>query len=130
MVMVDSSVWIDLLKNRETVETQAFERLAAEEEIIIGDLILFEVLRGVRPLDRVEKIKSHLLTFPVHTIGGVDTVLEAVHNSLLMNARGVQVRAIDCLIATFCIISGSRLLTSDHDFYPFADVLGLRLAGQ
>jgi predicted nucleic acid-binding protein len=37
---------------------------------------------------------------------------------------------VDCLIATFCLLSGSRLLTSDHHFQPFVDTLGLAMAEQ
>lgn len=128
MVIVDSSVWIDLLRKRETPETVAFERIAAEEEVGLGDLILFEVLQGVTPASRVEKVKSHLLTFHVFTMGGRDLALEAVHNAHLLRSQGVQVATVDCLIATFCILSGSRLLTSDRHFQPFVDALGLVMA--
>jgi hypothetical protein len=128
MVIVDSSVWIDLLRKRETPETLAFERLAAEEEIGLGDLILYEVLQGVTPTDRVEKVKSYLLTFHVFTMGGRDLALEAVHNAHVLRAQGIQVATIDCLIATFCLLSGSRLLTSDHHLRPFVDALGLAMA--
>ena len=96
MVIVDSSVWIDLLRKRETPETLAFERLAAEEEIGLGDLVLYEVLQGVTPADRVEKVKSYLLAFDVFTMGGRDLALEAVHNAHAMRAQGIQVATIDC----------------------------------
>lgn len=128
MVIVDSSVWIDLLRERETRETIAFERLAAEEEIGLGDLVLYEVLQGVTPANRIEKVKSYMLSFDVFTMGGRDLALEAVHNAHVMRARGIQVAMVDCLIATFCIVSGSRLLSSDHHFQPFVDTLGLVMA--
>jgi hypothetical protein len=127
MVIVDSSVWIDLLRNRETAETLAFERLAAEEEIGLGDLVLYEVLQGVKPAGRLEKVKSYMLTFDVFTMGGRDLALEAVHSAHILRAKGIQVSMVDCLIATFCIVSGSRLLTSDRHFGPFVDALGLAL---
>ena len=128
MVIVDSSVWIDLLRKRETSETIAFERLAAEEEIGLGDLVLYEVLQGVTPANRIEKVKSYMLNFDVFTMGGRDLALEAVHNAHVMRARGIQVAMVDCLIATFCIVSGSRLLSSDRHFQPFVDTLGLVMA--
>lgn len=128
MVIVDSSVWIDLLRNRETPETLKFEQTATEEEIGLGDLILYEVLQGVTPANRVEKVKSYLLTFSVFTMGGRDLALEAVHNARVMRAKGIQIATVDCLIATFCIISGSKLLTSDRHFQPFVDSLGLVMA--
>jgi predicted nucleic acid-binding protein len=125
MEIVDSSVWIDLLRDRETPETAAFERIAAEEEIALADLILYEVLRGVKPPELLEKVKSKLLTFSIFTMGARDLALEAVSNARTLRARGVQAGTVDCLIATFCIISGSRLLSSDHHFQPFVDHLGL-----
>lgn len=129
MVIVDSSVWIDLLRKRETSETIAFERLAAEEEIGLGDLILYEVLQGVTPANRIEKVKAHMLNFDVFTMGGRDLALEAVHNAHVIRGGGIQVAMVDCLIATFCIVSGSRLLSSDQHFQPFVDALGLVMAG-
>lgn len=128
MVIVDSSVWIDLLRKSETPETIAFERLAADEEIGLGDLVLYEVLQGVTPANMVEKVKSYMLTFDIFTMGGRDLALEAVHNAHIMRAQGIQVAIIDCLIATFCIVSGSRLLSSDRHFQPFVDILGLVMA--
>lgn len=127
MVIVDSSVWIDILRRHETPETDAFERLAATDEIGLGDLILYEVLQGVSPNNRFEKVKSHLLAFSVFTMCGRDLALEAVQYARLLRSKGVQVGSVDCLIATFCIISGSRLLSSDHHFEVFRDHLGLAL---
>ena len=127
-MIVDSSVWIDLLRKRETPETIAVERIAAEEEIGLGDLILYEVLQGITPASRIEKVKSHMLSFHVFTMGGRDLALEAVHNAHVMRAQGIQVARVDCLIATFCIASGSRLLSSDRHFQPFVDTLGLVMA--
>src|ERR1035437_3720549 len=100
MVIVDSCVWIDLLRGSKTPETIAFKRIAAEESIGLGDLILFEVLQGVRPEDRVEKIKSKMLVFPVFTMGGRDLALEAALYARVMRSQGVQVSTIDCMIAT------------------------------
>jgi predicted nucleic acid-binding protein len=129
MVIVDSSVWIDLLKDRETAATQAFDEIAAREKIALGDLILYEVLQGVMPAERTDKVKQYLLRYHMFTMGGRDLILEAVHNSHALRAKGFQPGTVDCLIATLCMITGSKLLTSDHHFQPFVDILGLELVG-
>ena len=126
-MIVDSSVWVDLIRGRETPETAAFARLAGVEEIGVGDLILYEVLQGVSPASKFEKVKSGMLAFPVFDMGGRDLALEAVHNARTLRSKGIQVATIDCIIATFCIMSGSRLLTSDHHFQPFEELLGVVL---
>ena len=128
MVIVDSSVWIDLLRKRETPETVAFKRIASSEDIGLGDLILYEVLQGVNPPERLRKIERHLLTFKILPMGGRDLVLDAVRNAQALRTHGVQPATVDCLIATFCIRSGCQLLSSDHHFQPFVDVLGLLMA--
>ena len=128
MVIVDSSVWIDLFRKRETPQTATFYRLVGSESIGLGDLVLYEVLQGVDPAERIEKAKSYLLKFVLFTMGGRDMVLEAVRNAQVLRARGFQPGTVDCLIVTLCLITGSKLLTSDRHFQPFADILGLELA--
>ena len=128
MLIVDSSVWIDLLRARETPETATFERLAAIEEIGLGDLMLYEVLQGVTPQGESEAVRPKLLAFSVLTMGGRDIAIQAARHSQLLRTSGFQVGTVDCLIATFCIVSSLRLLTSDRHFQPFADILGLSLA--
>lgn len=129
MVIVDSSVWIDFLRKHETPEVVILNSLAQGEDVGMGDLILYEVLQGVSPAQRFDRVKSYMLRFQVFTMGGRDMVLEAIHNAQSLRAKGVQPGAVDCLVATLCIVTGSQLLTSDHHFQPFADILGLELAG-
>ena len=127
MVIVDSSVWIDMFRKRETPQTISFYRLVGSESMGLGDLVLYEVLRGVTSPERIEKVKSYLLKFTVFTMGGRDMVLQAIHNAHSLRAKGFQPGTVDCLIATLSIVTGSRLLTSDHHFQPFVDILGLEL---
>jgi len=128
MVIVDSSVWIDLLRKRETPETIVFKRVAASEDIGLGDLILYEVLQGVSPPRRLQKIGRYLMTFRIFPMGGRSLVLDAIRNVQVLRTHGIQPATVDCLIATFCIRSGSRLLSSDRHFQPFVDLLGLKMA--
>ena len=46
MILVDSSVWIDFFCNRPTPQAQWLDHHLAVEEVVVGDLILAEVLRG------------------------------------------------------------------------------------
>jgi len=107
------------------LETLAFEHVANEEEIGLGDLTLFEVLKGITYPEQYEKVKSHLLKFNVFIMGGKDLILEAITNARRLQVQGIQVATIDCLIATFYLVSGCRLLSADHHFQPFVDKLGL-----
>ena len=139
-VLVDSSVWIDHLRGVRTRETEILDRLLASldpelalydgeapADLLIGDLILCEVLRGIPDAREHAAVKEILLSFEVMTIGGVDLGLEAADRYRALRRRGVTVRkTIDLLIGTYCIVRDCVLLHSDRDFDPMTRHLGLR----
>lgn len=126
MIVVDSSVWIDFLRNQATPQTARLEQWLGQRPIAIGDLMLTEVLQGI-PADRdFDKARNLFAAFPVIVIGGEAVALEAARNYRKLRALGVTVRkTIDTLIATRCIADGHELLFSDRDFAPFVTHLGL-----
>jgi|WetSurMetagenome_2_1015567.scaffolds.fasta_scaffold139101_2 predicted nucleic acid-binding protein len=127
MVIVDSSVWIDLLQGKETRQTLLFEQRAALQEIGLPDLVLYEILQGVKDPAKFAKIKTRLLVFPLLDTAGKEIALKAAENSLALRRRGISVKTIDCLLATFCIQHQHAFLTSDSDFIPYTEHLGLTL---
>jgi predicted nucleic acid-binding protein len=137
-VFVDSSVWIDHLRGAVTPGTRALRRLldaldpdTGEDdpaEILVGDLVLLEVLRGVSDDRQYDATRSALLAFPQVRIGGTATALAAVDHDRSLRRRGVTVRKpVDCLIAAWCIARRVPLLHADRDFAPFAEHCGLQV---
>jgi predicted nucleic acid-binding protein len=126
MILVDSSVWIDYFRDRDTPEVQRLDRLLGDEALAMGDLILTEVLQGFDS-DRDFNRALHLFsTLEPVMIGGEDAAVEAARNFRHLRRLGVTVRkTIDTLIATRCIMDDHALLFSDRDFEPFVDHLGL-----
>jgi hypothetical protein len=99
----------------------------APVDLLIGDLILCEVLRGIPDARERAAVKEVLLSFEVVTVGGVELALEAADRYRALRQRGVTVRkTIDLLIGTYCIVKDCVLLHSDRDFDPMARHLGLR----
>lgn len=129
MILVDSSVWIDYLRNTASPQTELLEQLFQREPLAVGDLILTEVLQGCES-ERVFAVARDLLSeLHVVTICDRDIAIEAARNFRRLRARGITVRkTIDTLIATRCIADASPLLYSDRDFDPFVAHLGLRSA--
>ena len=136
-VLVDSSVWIDHLRGVATPEARKLRRLldaldpdAGEDDpadILVGDLVLLEVLRGVLDDRQHEATRRALLAFPQVHLGGTETALAAVDCYRILRRRGSTVRkAVDCLIAAWCILHRVELLHADRDFLPFAQHCGLR----
>jgi predicted nucleic acid-binding protein len=139
-VLIDSSVWIDHLRGVRTRETVILGALLAwldpEEnlgdrgtpvDLLIGDLVLCEVLRGIPDPREYVAVKDVLLSFEMVTIGGADLALEAADHYRALRRLGVTVRkTIDLLIGTYCIAKECALLHSDRDFDPMTQHRGLR----
>jgi predicted nucleic acid-binding protein len=138
-VLIDGSVWIEHLRGARTRETGILDRLlasldpelglydgAAPTDLLIGNLVLCEVLRGIPDAREHAVVKEVSLSFEVVTIGGVDLALEAADRYRALGRRGVTIRkTIDLLIGTYCI-RDCVLLHSDRDFDPMTRHLGLR----
>lgn len=130
MILVDSSVWIDTLAGRDTVQTRALQGIVtAELTVGVGDLVLMEVLQGTRGHAGYHTALQHLSAFDVVQISDARIALAAALNYRHLRDKGITIRkTIDTLIATRCILDRLPLLYSDRDFDPFVQHLGLRSA--
>ncbi len=140
-LLIDSSVWIDHLRGRRTRETLllhdwlepdpllAVADTVVRPQILMGDLILCEVLRGIDDDAQATRVRRILLAFTQVRLGGIEVALAAAEHYRALRRLGITVRkAIDCLIAAWCIGDGATLLHADRDFHPFAVHRGLRVA--
>lgn len=126
MVIVDSSVWIDYLHNTVNPQTDWLEEALGHRSIGLTNLILCEVLQGVRHENRFRLAQRTLLTLPVFDLAGTSLSIAAARNYRVLQRRGITIRrTIDCLIATFCIANNFALLHRDRDFDPFEQHLNL-----
>jgi predicted nucleic acid-binding protein len=129
MVVVDSGVWIDFFNGADTPERPTLRGLLArgEAELIVPDLVLYEVLRGFRRERDFLQAESLMLSMTVESTGGQALAQRAAVHYRSLRAVGVTVRsAIDVLIASFCIDRGYTLLHRDADFHAFEELRGLR----
>jgi predicted nucleic acid-binding protein len=126
MVIVDSSVWIDYFRNEETEQTAWLNSSLGLRSVGLTNLILCEVLQGVRDERRLRNTLNFLAALPIFDLPGTGIAIASAHNYRLLRDRGIKVRStIDCLIATFCILEGHQLLHRDRDFDSFEEHLKL-----
>jgi hypothetical protein len=91
-----------------------------------ADLILLEVLRGFEDDLQYARVRRQMVRLPRHEILNSSVALQAVTHYRTLRKRGITVRkAVDCIIATYCIEHRLPLLHSDRDFDPFEEHLGL-----
>lgn len=127
MILVDSSVWIDYFNGKPTWQTDLLDNYLSNVPIIMGDLILTEVLQGVKSDKEFETVRSFLSTLPFRQMGGYNVAVHSAQNYRKLCRAGITVRkTIDIIIATFCIIEGFTLLHDDHDFDPIASHFPLK----
>lgn len=126
MIIVDTTVWVDYLRGARNAQTEWLELEAGRRRLGLTDLILCEVLQGVRSDREFGQVRMELQRFELFENGGEKLAVAAARNFRIMRENGRTVRkTIDCLIATFCITNGHDLLHRDRDFDAFEDILGL-----
>lgn len=129
MILVDTSVWIDLFNHPESPYAQKLKCLIEEDEgLCICDIVLTEVLQGIKD-DRIfEEVKDSLLKFPIVKAIGLETYILAANIYRLCRKKGKPLgKTIDALIAAVAIENNLTLFSRDKDFLRIADCSGLKI---
>jgi predicted nucleic acid-binding protein len=128
MVIVDTTVWIDYLRGAENPETSWLDQELTRQRLGLTDLILCEVLQGIREDTLFGQVRDELLAFHLFETGGKELAIASALNFRTLRSQGYTIRrTIDCLIATFCLQAGHELLHRDRDFDAFEKALGLQV---
>ena len=127
MILVDSSVWIDHLNNVATEPVRRLRELIPSIPLLIGDLIMCEVLQGLRSEREARLVERGLRRFEAVSLLDPELAVQAAANYRLLRSRGHTIRkTIDIIIGMFCIARGHVLLHDDRDFEPMVQFLGLQ----
>ena len=127
MVVVDTSVWVDFLNGRRCRQTDLLDDLLTGEFVLTGDLIVAEVLQGIRTDAGYQRTLDALNGLPYTDMLGRDVAVSSAANFRTLRQKGVTIRkTIDVMIATFCVHNGLPLLHRDRDFDAMAAHIGLR----
>jgi predicted nucleic acid-binding protein len=128
MIVVDSSVWISRLHGFDTPETQKFDDVDDFDDIILGDIVLLEILRGAQNDQNAANIRRTLGRYEVVPMLSADLAVKAAHNYRKLREHGKTIsKTPDLIIGTYCIEHGHSLLQRDKDYLPMAEHLGLKL---
>ena len=129
MIVVDTSVWIDVLNDNATPQAAWCVALIERgEPVALTDVVLTEVLQGLRSDREVRAVERHLRAFPVLRLEGLDDFAFAAQLYRTARRAGVTIRkTIDCLIAAPCVRTNAPLLHADSDFDLLAACTPLRI---
>jgi len=128
-VVVDTSVWIDLLNGHATARANLLARALDDGDLILlPGLVLTEVLQGLpneAQADRVAELMSGLQMPP-----GLDEqdYVDAAALYRACRAHGTTPHStIDCLIAQTCLRLDMPILAQDRDYETIARIAPLKL---
>lgn len=129
MIAVDTSAWVDLLRNRDSQARRTLEReLRADADLVLTEVVVGELLAGARTEIERHRLRSRLLAFPILPLGGLQGFIAAADLYRSARQQGVTIRKYtDCLVAVPVIAAGAELLHADRDFDQLATVTPLRI---
>ena len=120
-LLVDSTVWIDLLNGRRTEQTQKLKQsLQNEEEVCYCGFVLTEVLQGVRDEKELFVVKQQFQNL-IYLADDRSTFELGATIYRELRRKGTTIRnTMDCLISAVVIQHGVNFLENDRD-YKFID---------
>jgi hypothetical protein len=128
VIVVDTSVWIDFFAGRDPPHVTHLVGCLhrGDEEIALTDLILTEVLQGLRTEREVQRVDDHLSVFEILRLHDLSDFRRGAALYRAARRQGVTIsRTRDCLIAAVCVRERTPLLHADADFDRLAKVTDL-----
>ncbi|MBW2316105.1 MAG: PIN domain-containing protein [Deltaproteobacteria bacterium] len=125
MILVDTSVWVEVFRARRTLDLEAAVDL---DEVVTCLPVVQEILQGFREEDAYRTARDAMLAFPiVESPLGSDVYLEAIGLYRAARRSGRTVRSsVDCLIAACALRHDLEVLHRDRDFGVLAQISPLR----
>jgi predicted nucleic acid-binding protein len=128
VLIVDTTVWIDYFGGVQNSHTEWLDKEVARRRLGVTDLILCELLQGIRGDAQFALTREEMRRFAIFDTGGESLAVDSAMNYRTLRSRGITVRkTIDCLIASFCVREGHTLIHRDRDFDAFEEHLGLQV---
>ena len=126
MILIDSSAWVEFLRDTGSDVCRRVDELLGED-IATCDAIRMEILAGARDGEHLNGLRRLLARASSLTIAPIDYD-EAAALSRMCRRGGETVRKLmDCLIAATAIRANVPVLHADSDFDVLGRYTGLRL---
>lgn len=129
MIVVDTSVWIDVLNDAPRPQAlRCIELIESGEPVALTDVVLTELLQGLRSEREARLVERQMRAFPILRLDRLDDFALAAQLYRTARRAGLTIRrTLDCLIAAPCVRTGAPLLHADEDFERLAMCTELRI---
>jgi predicted nucleic acid-binding protein len=129
MIIVDTSVWIPFFNGTPSIQMNLLKELITNRvRIAITDLILTEILQGIRHPQQFNKTKNALLQLDILHAVPVKTYIHAADLYRTGREKGFTIRKTnDCIIAAIAIENDCPVLHQDRDFEAMINFCELKV---
>ncbi len=119
MILVDSSAWIEFLRDTGSTVCEAVDRLLGQE-VAVCDVISMEILAGARDESHLASLRRLLARAAMIRTRPTDYEdAAALYRRCRRGGETVR-KLVDCLIASVAIRAGVAVLHQDADFDTLA----------
>ena len=116
MILVDTSVWIEIFRDKTGNIVRAFQKAIGAENYVISRFQQLELLQSAGDEKEWELLEKYLAT-QYYLEASQDTWPEAARIYFELRRRGVTINSpVDCCIAQIAMENGAFLLHRDKDF--------------
>jgi len=122
-VIVDTSVWIDAFNPKIQTPQKALliNLIQNDYPIYLCPIIYQEILQGIKEEKYFNEIKNILQNYSMLDTDIMHITNHAIDLYRQLRKKGLTIRkSVDCLIASYAIISDMQLLHNDSDFTQIA----------
>lgn len=128
MILVDTSAWVEFLRDTGSASCRRVEELLAGN-LATCDPVRMEVLAGARDPDHLDRLRRLLARATVVAVEPVDYEEAAALFRACRRHGEIVRRMLDCLIAAVAIRADVAILHADQDFNVLARHTALRVDG-
>lgn len=126
MILVDTSVWIDILRDRQGDVVESFRKKTYGETLVLSRFTQLELLQGAKSGSEW-KLLEHYLSTQFYLEMTERTWSDAARMFFELRRKGITVRSsIDCCIAQVALEHDALLLHKGADFERIASIRPLR----
>jgi predicted nucleic acid-binding protein len=122
MIIVDTSVWVEVLRDRTGEVVQLFRQKVSGEVYLLTRFTQLELLQGARDEYEWQRLEDYLST-QLYAEATAETWSEAARIYYELRRTGITINIpIDCCIAQIAIENHALLLHRDNDFERIAKI--------
>jgi len=122
VILVDTSIWISLLRDQGGNVVEAFRQRVGSEAYVLTRFNQLELLQGAKD-SREWRVLEDYLDTQFYLEASTRTWTEAARIYFDLRRKGLTINSpVDCCIAQVAIENGALLLHCDNDFKLVAEV--------